>query len=123
VIGTNPVLPAGVATPALLASVGEQASVRFLEFFAVRRTRGARMRGPWGILAWHAGPGVPSIAAVQPLNVADLGRVTDADVFGADREAAARGDPASARLAGHGPDRAGESGGLGTRAQPLRENG
>ena len=38
------------------------------------------------------------------------------DAVGADREAAARRDPASVRLAGDGPGRAGESGRVGARA-------
>ncbi|CAB3774972.1 tyrosine-type recombinase/integrase [Paraburkholderia humisilvae] len=72
--GTNLVLPAGVATPALVASAGERASVRFLEFFAsaIRNphTRRAYARAAGDFLGWCGGAGVTSITAVQPLHVA-----------------------------------------------------
>jgi len=60
--------------PALVSSAGEQASLRFLEFFAgtIRNahTRRAYARAVGAFLAWCADQGVPSIAAVQPLHVA-----------------------------------------------------
>ncbi|MDR0242918.1 MAG: tyrosine-type recombinase/integrase [Burkholderia sp.] len=63
-----------VQTPTLVASAGEHASVRFLEFFAsaIRNphTRRAYARAAGDFLAWCADAGVPSIAAVQPLHVA-----------------------------------------------------
>ncbi|MBR8360590.1 tyrosine-type recombinase/integrase [Burkholderia vietnamiensis] len=63
-----------VQTPTLVASAGEHASVRFLEFFAsaIRNphTRRAYARAAGDFLAWCAGAGVPSITAVQPLHVA-----------------------------------------------------
>ncbi|MDN7820897.1 tyrosine-type recombinase/integrase [Burkholderia vietnamiensis] len=64
----------GIATPALVIAAGEHAGVRFLEFFAsaIRNphTRRAYARATGDFLAWCAGAGVPSIAAVQPLHVA-----------------------------------------------------
>lgn len=60
--------------PALVASAGERAGVRFLEFFATAirnpHTRRAYVRAAGDFLAWCAGAGVTSIAAVQPLHVA-----------------------------------------------------
>ncbi|WP_321906157.1 tyrosine-type recombinase/integrase [Paraburkholderia tropica] len=64
----------GIATPILVVSAGERASVRFLEFFAsaIRNphTRRAYARAAGDFLAWCAGAGVSSITAVQPLHVA-----------------------------------------------------
>ena len=60
--------------PALVASAGERAGIRFLEFFAsaIRNphTRRAYARAAGDFLAWCAGAGVTSITAVQPLHVA-----------------------------------------------------
>ncbi len=60
--------------PALVASAGERASVRFLEFFAANirnpHTRRAYGRAVAEFLAWCDDNGVPSITAVQPLHVA-----------------------------------------------------
>ncbi|CAB3774133.1 tyrosine-type recombinase/integrase [Paraburkholderia humisilvae] len=68
------VLPAGVTVPALVASAGERAGIRFLEFFAsaIRNphTRRAYARAVGDFLGWCAGAGVSSITAVQPLHVA-----------------------------------------------------
>lgn len=68
------VVPAGIPMPALVASAGEHAGVRFLEFFtsAIRNphTRRAYARAAGDFLTWCAGAGVPSIEAVQPLHVA-----------------------------------------------------
>src|ERR1700726_881102 len=62
------------ALPALVAAAGEQASMRFLEFFAANirnpHTRRAYARAAEEFLAWCASVGVPSIAAVQPMHVA-----------------------------------------------------
>ena len=69
--------PAGngaVPVPALVAAAGERASLRFLEFFAANirnpHTRRAYYRAAEEFLAWCAGAGVPSLAAVQPVHVA-----------------------------------------------------
>jgi site-specific recombinase XerC len=63
-----------VALPALVAAAGERASMRFLEFFAANirnpHTRRAYARAAEDFLAWCAGAGVPSVAAVQPVHVA-----------------------------------------------------
>ena len=71
---TDLVVPADLAVPALIASAGERAGVRFVEFFAsaIRNphTRRAYARAAGDFLAWCAGAGVPSITAVQPLHVA-----------------------------------------------------
>jgi site-specific recombinase XerD len=68
------VLPVGATVPALVASAGDRAGIRFLEFFAsaIRNphTRRAYARAAGDFLAWCAGAGVPSITAVQPLHVA-----------------------------------------------------
>src|SRR5260221_8196772 len=60
--------------PALIATAGEQAGIRFLEFFAAEirnpHTRRAYARAAGDFLAWCADAGVASIAAVQPLHVA-----------------------------------------------------
>ncbi|TAM05748.1 MAG: integrase [Paraburkholderia sp.] len=60
--------------PALVMHAGEQAGVRFLEFFAsvIRNphTRRAYARAAGDFLAWCAGAGVTSLTAVQPLHVA-----------------------------------------------------
>jgi site-specific recombinase XerD len=62
------------ALPALVTAAGERASMRFLEFFAANirnpHTRRAYARAAEEFLAWCAGAGVPSIAAVQPVHVA-----------------------------------------------------
>ena len=60
--------------PSLVATAGERASVRFLEFFASTlrnpHTRRAYARAVADFLAWCEDHAVPSIAAVQPLHVA-----------------------------------------------------
>jgi integrase/recombinase XerC len=60
--------------PALVASAGERADMRFLEFFAANirnpHTRSAYYRAAEEFLAWCAAGGVPSIGAVQPVHVA-----------------------------------------------------
>ena len=57
-----------------IAAAGEQAQLRFLEFFAAAsatRTRAGPMPAPSAeFLAWCEMRGVPSLAAVQPLHVA-----------------------------------------------------
>ncbi len=68
------VVPASVTLPALVATAGERAGIRFLEFFAAAirnpHTRRAYGRAVADFLAWCADQGVPSITAVQPLHVA-----------------------------------------------------
>ena len=58
----------------MLATVGEHAQMRFLEFFAASirnaHTRRAYAGAVGEFLAWCEGRGVASIAAVQPLHVA-----------------------------------------------------
>jgi Phage integrase, N-terminal SAM-like domain len=60
--------------PKLVAAAGEQAGMRFLEFFAANirnpHTRRAYARAADEFLAWCASAGVPSIGAVQPVHVA-----------------------------------------------------
>jgi hypothetical protein len=62
------------ALPALVATAGERAGMRFLEFFAANirnpHTRRAYARAADEFLAWCASVGVPSIGAVQPVRVA-----------------------------------------------------
>ncbi|WP_175946712.1 tyrosine-type recombinase/integrase [Caballeronia sp. BCC1704] len=70
----NPIVCAAPAVTSLVASAGERASLRFLEFFAsaIRNphTRRAYARAAGEFLAWCASAGVTSITAVQPLHVA-----------------------------------------------------
>ena len=65
---------ASLPLPALIAAAGDQARLRFLEFFAgtIRNphTRRAYGRATGAFLAWCEDHGVASIAAVQPLHVA-----------------------------------------------------
>ncbi|MGN8134626.1 tyrosine-type recombinase/integrase [Paraburkholderia sp. 22099] len=72
--GSSLVYSGAVTTPALVASAGERAGVRFLEFFAsaIRNphTRRAYARAAGDFLSWCAGAGVMSITDVQPLHVA-----------------------------------------------------
>ena len=62
------------AVPAIIAAAGENARVRFLEFFAAKirnsHTRRAYGRAVAEFLVWCDDAGVPSIAAVRPLDVA-----------------------------------------------------
>lgn len=62
------------ALPSLIASAGERASIRFLEFFAAairnQHTRRAYSHAVTAFLTWCAEMGVPSITAVQPLHIA-----------------------------------------------------
>jgi site-specific recombinase XerC len=62
------------AVPALVATAGERASIRFLEFFAANirnpHTRRAYYRAAEEFLGWCASVGVPSITAVHPVHVA-----------------------------------------------------
>jgi site-specific recombinase XerD len=72
----NQLAPLGLthAMPALIAAAGEQASLRFLEFFAANirnaHTRQAYSCAAADFLARCNEYGVPSIVAVQPLHVA-----------------------------------------------------
>ena len=60
--------------PAIVTAAGENAQLRFLEFFAASirntHTRRAYAGAVGEFLAWCEGRGVASIAAVQPLHVA-----------------------------------------------------
>jgi len=68
------IVASGSVLPTLVAAAGDQASTRFLEFFAstIRNphTRRAYARAVADFLAWCEERAVPSIAAVQPLHVA-----------------------------------------------------
>ena len=70
----TPALYSPQSLPALVTSAGDRAGIRFLEFFAsaIRNpnTRRAYARAVGDFLIWCAGAGVPSITAVQPLQVA-----------------------------------------------------
>ncbi len=65
---------ASVHLPTLITAAGDQASKRFLEFFAANirnpHTRRAYSRAVADFLTWCDAHGVPSITAVQPLHVA-----------------------------------------------------
>jgi integrase/recombinase XerC len=62
------------ALPTLAATTGEQASIRFLEFFAVNirnpHKRQAYARSADEFLTWCASAALPSIGAVQAVHVA-----------------------------------------------------
>jgi site-specific recombinase XerC len=68
------ILVPATSLPSLVVSAGEQAGIRFLEFFAstIRNphTRRAYARAAEDFLSWCAGAGVTAITAVQPLHVA-----------------------------------------------------
>lgn len=74
VIRGDVTLPAGVSMPVLVATAGDKASVRFLEFFAAAirnpHTRRACAHAVGEFLVWCERAGVASIATVQPLHVA-----------------------------------------------------
>jgi site-specific recombinase XerD len=67
-------VPARATVPALVASAGERAGIRFLEFFASNirnpNTRRAYAHAVGEFLTWCAQAGVISITIVQPLHVA-----------------------------------------------------
>jgi len=72
----NQLVPIATSTslPAIITAAGDQASTRFLEFFAstIRNphTRRAYGRAVGTFLAWCEEAGMRSIAVVQPLHVA-----------------------------------------------------
>ena len=69
-----PVLPAAPVVPALVASAGPHAGLRFLEFFAAAicnpHTRRAYGQAVAAFLTWCETGCVPALAAVPPLHVA-----------------------------------------------------
>jgi site-specific recombinase XerD len=71
----NKLVRLGLQTsPRLIAALGSNAELRFLEFFTANirnpHTRRAYAQATREFLTWCAAAGVPSIAAVQPLHVA-----------------------------------------------------
>jgi|HubBroStandDraft_5_1064220.scaffolds.fasta_scaffold910373_1 hypothetical protein len=79
----NQLIPARASTPnlpALVATSGEQAGRRFLEFFASnirnRNTRIAYSHSVGLFLTWCEEYGIPSLGAVRPLHVAAWSRRT-----------------------------------------------
>jgi hypothetical protein len=97
--------------PALIADVGNDASWRYVEFFAANirnpHTRRAYARAADDFLAWCADAGVLSIAAVQPVHVATWIEAGDTRARRAERQATACRDPPPVRLARHRPGRVG----------------
>jgi site-specific recombinase XerC len=73
VASANVIVSVTAPVPELVASAGERAGVRFLEFFASNirnpNTRRAYAHAVGEFLAWCAQAGVGSITAVQPLHV------------------------------------------------------
>ncbi len=67
-------VPASVTLPAIVTAAGDQASLRFVEFFAgtIRNvhTRRAYSRAVGAFLVWCEENGIRTITAVQPLHVA-----------------------------------------------------
>src|SRR6266851_101680 len=97
----NQLVPARASTsnlPALVATSGEQAARRFLEFFASnirnRNTRIAYSHAVGLFLTWCEEYGVPSLGDVQPPR-RRLARAAGAHGLGPHREAAARRNPSS----------------------------
>jgi len=86
VASANLVYPVGATVPALVASAGDQAGIRFLEFFAsaIRNphTRRAYARAIGEFLGWCSPLGITALDQVQPLHVAtwieQLGRTVSA---------------------------------------------
>jgi site-specific recombinase XerD len=74
VVEVMPVHPTKAVVPALVATAGDHARRRFLEFFTANirnpHTRRAYGRAVAEFLAWCKRAGVPSLAAVRPLHVA-----------------------------------------------------
>jgi site-specific recombinase XerD len=74
VASANVIVSVRAPVPALVASAGERAGIRFLEFFASNirnpNTRRAYAHAVSEFLTWCAQAGVISITAVQPLHVA-----------------------------------------------------
>ena len=70
----NLALISGTRVPALIATAGDQARMRFLEFFTANirnpNTRRSYAKAAEEFLAWCSFAGVPSIADVQPIHVA-----------------------------------------------------
>ena len=67
-----------IRLPALVAAAGDRGGMRSLEFFASTlrnpHPRRAYAQAVTDFLAWCEAHAVPSIAAVQPLHVADSSR-------------------------------------------------
>jgi len=61
---------AAPAPPALIAGAGQQAALRFAEFFTVnirnRNTRSAYARAAGDFLRWREGQGIDALSRVQP---------------------------------------------------------
>jgi len=119
----NQLAPIATTTrlPTLVAAAGQRASLRFLGFFAstIRNphTRRAYGRAVGAFLAWCEEKGRPVGRGRPAASRGRLDRAADGRARRAEREAAARGDPASIRLAGHRP------GGRGARAIARRAPG
>ena len=115
------------AVPALITAAGDQAARRFMEFFAANirnpHTRRAYGRAVADFLAWCDDAGVRSTRHGAAVACGDLDRVADARALSPDRETAPGRDPASVRLAGHRPGRAGEPGRLGARPAHSESTG
>src|SRR5271169_1360579 len=73
-VAITPTRPSGAHLPALVASSGDRARIRFLEFFAAnirnKNTRRAYAQATREFLTWCESADVASIADVQPLHVA-----------------------------------------------------
>jgi hypothetical protein len=112
--------------PELVAAAGERAGTRFLEFFAANirnpHTRRAYARAADEFLAWCASAGVPSIGAVQPVHVATWIEAGTRELAAPSVKQRLGCDPAPVRLARHRPGRAGQSGGVCTRASARRHD-
>jgi integrase/recombinase XerC len=71
----NQLIPfTGPTLPALIAGAGDQARMRLVEFFTARirnpHTRRAYCRATGDFLAWCEAQGIPSVTAIQPVQVA-----------------------------------------------------
>jgi hypothetical protein len=111
--------------PALIASCGDQAICRYVEFFAANirnpNTRRAYVRACSRFFAWCER--TRARARQHPaVRCRGVDRAIAADAQRAGREAAARGGAHAVRLARRRPDRADEPGRRGARPEACREN-
>ena len=86
--------------PALVVAAGDRAAYRFLEFFTAQirnpNTRRAYVRAVGAFLTWLEAQGAASIVEASSLHVAAyVEQLNPQRTVGADRQAAARRDPAS----------------------------
>jgi hypothetical protein len=123
-VSVNQLVPiTSAALPTLAATTGEQASIRFLEFFAVNirnpHKRRAYARSADEFLTWCANAACRRSAPCSQFTSPPGSRPAPAS----SRHQASSRNPSSVRLARRRPGRAGQFGGLGARAPARRDVG